>query len=191
MLTLDLIVLTLLLTFAPTHAEIHRARTLRHRRMPELIVVLFLVGVPSGLALASVRPGEMTSAGQIVGKASAVKLAPNEWEGTLFPLLDWIDIPVDLRKGEWTVVFYRGTCRRCILEVPKYEQQSREESRTLGRSHIAFVEVPPHGSNLVSANSPSAVGRLSDEKEWLVATPLVIRLSEGVVVRVVQDGADG
>ena len=52
---------------------------------------------------------------------------------------------------------------------------------------MASVEAPPYGADQSRLDSPQTqctVGRLSEEKEWFVATPLEIAIDRAVVTNV-------
>ena len=101
-----------------------------------------------------------------------VILEPEQWVGKPFPIANAIDI--DLSNGKWTVLFHRHDCPACQAEVPRYEQLGSQGQR------IALVEVPPYGSS-DEHRSSCQIGRLTDDREWFVQTPVEIQLVDGLV----------
>ena len=50
---------------------------------------------------------------------------------------------------------------------------------------MAMIELPPYapeGQSLVSSDTPCLTGRVSQVRDWFVETPVVLALSDGVVV---------
>lgn len=111
------------------------------------------------------------------------ELDPPAWTGKPLPILEQIETDQDLRKGRWMVILYHRDCPRCdrvILDSYKHE--------TILRGRLLLVEVPHLEPTY--AKLPTSYGReirmakLSLSKKWLVATPVLIHLEEGVVRQV-------
>ena len=110
---------------------------------------------------------------------------PDLWTGERFPLLSHIDIGNKLAQGRWTVVLYRHDCQACRIEVPEYERTARNLLSGGGRPKIALIELPPYGGpgeQIPSRDSPCALGRLDDSREWRVGTPLAFILHDCIVM---------
>lgn len=102
-----------------------------------------------------------------------VVLEPEAWVGQKLPIANSIDI--DLSSGDWLVVLHRHECRACQKELPLYEE------RAVAGERIALIEVPPYGN--VTAHGPANIyGRLRQDHDWFVQTPVEIRLQRGVVI---------
>lgn len=147
------------------------------RAMP-VLVLLLLVGVSGGIVLAVGGPVANDGDTEIDANHSVVVLEPERWIGRRCPLLPYIDIRDELSQGQWVVVLYHHDCSRCRATVPVYEALSQA-----AQPQVAFLAVPPHGPPLwqFAPDSSCRQGRLSDRKQWLVNTPAVIRLHDGVV----------
>lgn len=102
-----------------------------------------------------------------------VILEPEQWIGKKLPIADFID--VDLSTGEWVVLLHRHDCLDCQEAVPKYEQLA------LAGIRVALVEVPPYGGSESHVGEYRS-GRLHEDREWFVQTPVEIQLRDGVVV---------
>ena len=114
-----------------------------------------------------------------------VYLRPEGWVGKRLPLLGHIRIGEELGRGRWVVVIYSSYCGHCRPAVPEYEQLAIAMEGKAGAPRVALVEVPPvapTGKNRASGVTPAAVGHLSEERKWLVATPVVLAVVEGKVV---------
>lgn len=148
----------------------------RSHRVAAVLLVFVLIGVPGGIVLAARWP-EMDVEGP------RVWLKPEEWVGRRCPLLPYTDIGEELSRGRWLVVLYHHDCPRCREVVPLYEERARAAASNPAAPRIAFVAVPPHGTPLWQFAPHSSVlhGRLTESKEWYVATPAVLRLRDGVV----------
>jgi hypothetical protein len=102
-------------------------------------------------------------------------LEPEQWIGKQLPIADFIDL--GLSSGEWTVLLHRHDCPDCLEAVPRYEELALRGTR------VALVEVPPYGDGL--ATQPACYyGRLTDEREWFLQTPVEIQLQDGIVTSV-------
>lgn len=117
--------------------------------------------------------------------ATAFPLRPEAWIGDRFPILEYIDVADRLARGEWKVVLYHHGCEACRKAIPQYEREAREHSEKSDGSAVALIEMPPYANpadRLAPESTACAVGRLSDAKRWIVATPAEIILRNGVVV---------
>lgn len=122
----------------------------------------------------SVRNVADTFSGQRV-----VVLNPLEWIHRPLPLMPFLDTPVDLRVGDWSLIFYHATCHDCLQRVGKYRELQRA-------GHIVFVGVPPLPEEDVFRRElgTGTFGLLRPEKEWFLRTPVVVHMSHGNVVAV-------
>jgi thiol-disulfide isomerase/thioredoxin len=113
--------------------------------------------------LALNKPASVTSTYEV--------LEPETWVGKELPILEYIDIGEQLRQGTWLLLFFHHDCPDCQVVIPRYEQIAQDWGSTQGFLQIALIEVPPYGSGPIKPNSPCSLGRLSNVKEWFVATP--------------------
>ena len=149
-----------------------RLRTLFNSRH-QAIAVIVSIGVISAAALFRYA-GQRTvlASGVLASGENLVVLEPEEWIGQKLPIADSIDL--DLSGGEWVVLLYRHDCPLCQAEVPKYEKRAASGKR------IALVEVPPYGDFGIREMA-CHYGRLKQDHEWLVQTPVEVQLHDGIV----------
>jgi len=122
--------------------------------------------------------------GGIVGDAKAVLLEPRTWLGRECPLLRHMDIGKRLSEEAWTVVLYRHDCPRCRAVLPQYETGAAAMAGQPNAPGVALVAIPPYEKpeSPLTGRGACLRGRLSDRRDWLVATPAVIHLVQGEVV---------
>lgn len=157
-------------------------------RPAEVGAVWLALGIPAAVFMGAYRAATIDDHGDFFGNGRVVILEPKSWVGKRLPLLKYIDIGARISRGRWMVVLYAHGCPHCREEIPKYEQLA-VGSGPPGGARIALVEIPPYdrsGDRLVGRNSPCLRGRLSDVKEWFVASPVELLLVDGVAQRVVQ-----
>jgi hypothetical protein len=154
-----------------------------------LLIFIPLLGVPGGVVLALTRPTALDADTEIDANHTAVLLDPEKWVGRRCPLLPYTDIGADLSQGEWLVVLYHHDCLRCRAVLPTYEARARAVASHPRAPRTAFLAVPPHGEPLwqFAPDSACRQGRLDESRKWLVNTPAILRLHEGVV----QTGNEG
>ena len=136
--------------------------------------VAALTSAPEALAAESAEGG--------VPDTGLIVLDPEEWVGQAFPLFKLIDGSSDLKTGNWWVAIYSHTCGHCRDMLPVLE------AAAAAGMPIAALSVPPHAS---AANDPLQPQgpvwslRLSEDRDWFAATPLLMHLQEGLVVETV------
>lgn len=107
--------------------------------------------------------------------ADYMVLEPKTWIGKELPILDYIDIGDQLRKGTWLVLFYHHDCPDCqkvIAELNKTDPGNLP-------AKVALIEIPPY-SDAVKAKY--LYGRLPNTKKWFVTTPAMFFLDNDKVV---------
>jgi hypothetical protein len=132
-------------------------------------------------------PAVLAADGVIVGDGGFVVLQPEWWPGKRLPLLRFIDIGEQLAEGDWLVVFYHRDCPKCEDTLAEYERQAVTTEANGQACNIAFIEVPSASARWgrpQTLRSLSSVGRLSEDRTWLVRTPVTLRLRDGAVVSV-------
>ncbi len=165
-------------------------------RVIGVAAIWLLVGIPAAAAMSAYEPVMLSEDGAILGDGILVILEPEKWTRKRFPLLPHIeDYPERLMPGElplrerlaegnWIVVLYQRDCPKCLEEMPKYEQLACRSAADPTAPGVALIEVPAYGEAGSLKRSPNAVcalGRLSDEKEWLVETPVKLLLQSAFV----------
>ncbi len=108
------------------------------------------------------------------------------WIGSEFEMLSQIDVADSLREGFCIVLFYHNDCPTCRDAIPVYSQMYDEISADGDMTKFAFIEMPPYGHK---ADSPipegtnCIVGKLDDTRRWYAATPLLVVVHDGIVVK--------
>ena len=111
------------------------------------------------------------------------------WIGEEFPMLDHIDVGDQLRQGLSVIFFYHFDCPDCREDMPIYSEMYES---VLGDQNIkfAFIEMPPYGSNQEESPVPiktnCILGKLSTDKKWYAASPLVVVTQDSLVLKVWQ-----
>jgi hypothetical protein len=116
-----------------------------------------------------------------------VFLQPEEWIGTPFPLLPYIDIGEQLSGGEWTVLLYHAGCPSCdsALHIIKKRAFSLSARAAVVEVRGASAdEATPPESGVDGPESFLIRGSLCNAFRWFVETPVVLRLCAGKVVSV-------
>jgi len=144
---------------------------LANRRTVTAVIVS--LSVLSTAVLVRYADRRTVAAGDLLPEAGGlVVLEPNEWIGKPLPIAKFIDL--DLSSGTWIVLFHRHDCPDCQEAVPRYEELAIEQQ-------VALVEVPPYGNSQSATSGAALCGRLTEDREWFVQTPVEIQLEDGVV----------
>lgn len=115
---------------------------------------------------------------------SMIVIDPQEWIGRRLPLLSHIDNAEQLQSGSWLMVLYRRDCQSCHEQLPLLFTALRRiplggEHRTL----VALIEVPSNSlrSSFLGNEKPDALMKLPTGPQWIVQTPLFLRVQNGIV----------
>lgn len=152
-------------------------------------------GLVSGILLGSVvlmagalpmKPAQINDEGLISGQGVIV-VEPSKWLGKRMPLLPYVKTTENLGAGTWTVLLIHSDCPKCQAVLPTYEDMARDWKERGLSSRVVVVVVPAGRRDgarqgIPLQDSSYTHGRLSDEREWFVQTPTVIKLEEGTVV---------
>lgn len=148
-----------------------------------------LVGVVAAGAIASYSPTVLADDGTIVGNGPVV-IETDRWVGTRFPLLSFIDSPVDLSRDNWIVVLFRADCPRCKPVLAGAKRLSIVALKNRAVPRVALIELPPYDHQFSDeAFLPCAFGRLTSSRTWFCQTPAVLVLRDGVIMAFVDDVA--
>ncbi len=118
---------------------------------------------------------------QTTDKEPVEKTVAEEW-----PMLKHIDIADSLKTGIAVVLLYHFDCPTCREAIPMYDQMCRDLSGGEDAIRFAFVEIPPYCQNEDSPIPPGTTcltGKLDSSKEWYIATPLVVLIQDGSVIK--------
>jgi len=126
---------------------------------------------------------------------SQVELDPPAWVGKPFALAGHIDVGTDLLHGRWIVLLVHNGCEHCDAAVPDYVSES-----TTGHgapvTRLAVIEMPPYaepGDPPPWEPLPDSVvtGQLDESRDWLAATPIVVLLRDGIVIKTAEGDVAG
>ncbi len=109
-------------------------------------------------------------------------LQPDKWVGEEFGLFGQIDIGDYLRDGKWIIMLYRHDCSECHEAMLEYSDLANELADAMGRPVFALVEMPPYEDEPIVMEGSYIEGQLTDEKEWFVATPVMVVIEDGFVL---------
>ena len=155
--------------------------------------IWLLFCIPSAWSIASFvetdARASLSTLGQVFegpdGKPVVV-LEPQRWVGKPFDLpaniesfsdresTDPLAVRQELKQGSWTVLLYHYGCPNC--------QRKIEDLRERKDSNTVLVEVAPDERRNYKLDF--RIMRLSTRHKWLVTTPVVIEVKNGVVQKI-------
>jgi hypothetical protein len=135
-------------------------------------VIVGVVVVSSALLVRYVASRTAMDGNLLATSQNLVILEPARWVGQKLPIMDFIDL--DISQGNWIVLLHRRECPDCQVIVPYYDELAKHNC-------VALVQVPPYGEPDTSILGPAKRGRLSNDREWFVQTPVEIQLVDGTV----------
>jgi len=187
MLAMDVVLVALLWRWSPDSREQAWAKAIFASRTARWLSAAAIVALLAGsfvLLHYGTRSGRYSIvADGIAVQGDTVVLRPEAWLGSDCPLLGLVDGDAPLRHGEWIAVLYRHDCETCRKAVIGY--RLRATARQAGEASIALIELPPHDQEEnVELPAPSMHLRLSDHQQWLVQTPMIIRLRDSKVISI-------
>jgi len=155
-------------------------------RSPALFLASYAaVAIPVTAWLALNRPAELRADSMLADGDGFVILEPEHWKGQPLPIADHLNIGEELTAGEWVLLLYHHDCPKCQEAVPQYQELAERLAHDGSATHVALVETPPYASAEIHGPPLEGLaGRLSDQREWFVRTPVEIRLNDGIVVDV-------
>lgn len=136
------------------------------------------VAATLGFGMLNYSPSIMTTDGVVIGSGKTVILEVEHWEGQRLPLIPFIECEEDLSAGEWRVLLYRDDCPKCKAKLARL-QKIRGGLKTL------LVELPPYRLNRRALPDVVVYGRLNNDYDWFVETPVDFTLRDGNVKTVV------
>ncbi len=93
-----------------------------------------------------------------------------------------------LLQGNWVVVFHRPRCPHCELTLERVVEQGMAFFRAPANARLCLVDLSGLGKKveanpgLAAVQPPVLESTLSHDYRWVVETPLVVYLANGVVV---------
>jgi hypothetical protein len=111
-------------------------------------------------------------------------LEPERWQGTTCPLLGHIDVGPQVTNGNWLLILHRDSCPKCQRLLEQCEDWLQKSQGSDASTRIAYVAVPPSRISAEASSSPGKcllAGKLDESRTWLIETPVLLRLDDGVV----------
>jgi hypothetical protein len=114
--------------------------------------------------------------GQVL-ESNIVQLEPESWIGREFPLRDYVIDGQKMMRGKWIIMFSRHGCSDC--ETIKTKLLKNKDQNIM----LAFLDITAMAA---TNNSPIIAQnfQIVPEINWIMATPVIIELSEGIVQNV-------
>lgn len=150
----------------------------------------FGVAIPTFLIIGGIvpalvlnKPSDETEKYEVV--KPEVWLTSAQTLGEEWPMLEHIDIADDLRSPMVVVLLYHYDCQDCWDAISLYDQTARDLAGNENEISFAFIEIPPYAlpqDNPIPDETPCLTGKLDSTKKWYVLTPLIVVLTDGVVV---------
>ena len=131
------------------------------------------IGICIGL-VSYLNPVQSNAGIQMQQIGGLTVLEPETWVGQKNPLSSFVDVELD--AGEWIVLLHRHDCPKCQETIEELEISFGTDQA----NQIAIIEVPPYGQ----AHGGEKIflqGRLTDDREWFVQTPVVMRIKDGII----------
>jgi hypothetical protein len=186
-LSLDISVLTLLWKWQPEEEGVGEQSNAAYGWMKWGMVYAAMV-LPATAVFLVRQPTALASEESLAKVRGIIVLEPESWVGQPLPIISEVDVGDELATGEWLVLLYHHDCPKCQEVMSLFRQRAEQLAREGNACRIALIETPPHASPLLADRGTSCLeGRLSDQREWFVQTPVEISLKEGRVVNVRRD----
>jgi hypothetical protein len=130
------------------------------------------------------QAARLNDADELPEPGSKIVIDPQDWIGRRLPLLSHIDIGERLQSGDWVMVLYRRDCQSCHEQLPLlFPALRRIPLSGERRTSVALVEVPFNSlrSYFLGNERPDAWVKLPAGPQWIVQTPLFLRVQDGIV----------
>lgn len=163
-LAIDLGMISLISCFPPTASSLGTERVTRSMLACSLALCLCL-GVTANL--------------RMVSDDGIYDVKIEAQPGQFLELIQYTDIESDLTKGEWSIVLYRERCPHC-QDLPTQLEAFYDQNPN---ARVAVVKVAPAEKNIEwgSPNKFVTFGNLSQDRYWIVETPLIFKTIDGVL----------
>jgi len=153
------------------------------RRVTAFLLIALVACSGAAYAVVSRTPRILSTANSSASTSiGPVMLDPQAWLSKPFPLYEQIDVGQQLSRsrGASLIVLYHADCPVCQRAIARFASDNNATDGT----PIAFIEVPPYsedGSVLAMMGSSAISGQLSSAHEWVVKTPLLMVINDGIV----------
>lgn len=145
-------------------------------------VVSFLAIVSGAVVLEHISDAAIVELASVTVDGSSkqkVRLDPYAWKGLPFPVFEFIDGGHAIRTGTWHVLMLRPGCPTCEAYLDSLKRRLRSDQLVLLNVMDDRATTPTLD---VSDATKSFV--LSRAHEWIVETPVLIGLRDGIVTNV-------
>jgi len=115
-------------------------------------------------------------------------LEPPSWVGDTLPIMTHIDRAAPLQQGNWLIMLFHHDCPDCAEAMPAFEQIADNFVGNEATLQLALIEIPPYGYNAEAQESACHLAHMDDSKKWMVVTPAVLLLADGVVRHAWEEG---
>ena len=111
-----------------------------------------------------------------------------QWDWLQYVVED--DVREQLTQGLVVVMMHRYDCIVCEEMVPKYSDYYKDMAeQAIDEFKIAFLSIPPFGDeDHVPDDTQCIQGKLSDEENWQLMSPVVVALLDGQLVKQWEQG---
>ncbi|MHC5164754.1 MAG: hypothetical protein ACYSOI_05285 [Planctomycetota bacterium] len=111
-----------------------------------------------------------------------------QWDWLEFVVED--DVREQISEGLVVVMMHRFNCEVCEEMAPRYSEYYQQlVDQNIAEFKIAFLAVPPYGDeDHIPEDTACINGNLTDEKDWLVMSPLVVALLDGELMKTWEQG---
>jgi hypothetical protein len=113
-------------------------------------------------------------AAQLNDQDRLIVIEPEKWIGKEFPLTQYVVRGKVLDEGDWEVNFLIKDCELC-------HALAEAKSAAASEAKIAFVEVPPFGTQTAQDSERIRWFRLTESTDWFVEAPVTVYLENGIV----------
>ena len=108
-------------------------------------------------------------------------LEPTSWVGEALPIMAHIDDATLLQRGNWLIMLFHYDCPDCAEAMPAFEEIAENFVGNEDTLQLALIEIPPYGYNAEARQSACHLAHMDESKQWMVVTPSVLLLADGVV----------
>ena len=137
------------------------------------------------LYLSHLQYSRLSELGYVIGNSKVVELTPNEWQGKPFPFKEYCSLNIDMSDSTLFVMFQRKGCLDCELLRQAIIRMTKTNNISLVVLDVSEM------SNSKSSHAKSLAkdenvfyGKTNTEYTWLVETPIVLELRNGIVYHV-------
>ncbi|MDR2755016.1 MAG: hypothetical protein LBC20_04860 [Planctomycetaceae bacterium] len=178
--TVDAILVLLLIIFREHSNFSFNFSVKEKRKLIIVLIVWFVLGIPSLLAMLSLKQFQVTLGTEMTSADGRKKivLEPEKWIGKEFPLAVRFEQPADselLKQKKWTIVLIHADCPKCRKLIA--DMESRNATK------VALIDIPSREPAVLPKTS-FPVFKLDENNDWFVPTPYIIEISDGICISV-------